>query len=148
MKVILLKDVKGLGVTGDLVNAKTGHARNYLLPRGIAVEATPANKAKWSQEQKDKKAREEREHKEALDLKEKIEDINLTFKSKAGEGGKLFGSITSSDIADKLKKEHKIDIDRRKIELKDNIKDLGIVSVGVRVYPEIVATLKVLVAEE
>ena len=148
MKVILLKDVKGLGVTGDLVNAKTGHARNYLLPRGIAVEATPANKAKWSQEQKDKKAREEREHKEALDLKEKIESLNLTFKSKAGEGGKLFGSITSSDIADKLKKEHKIDIDRRKIELKDNIKDLGIVSVGVRVYPEILATLKVLVTEE
>lgn len=148
MKVILLKDVDGLGVKGDMVSAKTGHARNYLLPRGFAVEATPANKAKWSQEQKDKKAREERELKEAMDLKEKIEEINLTFKSKAGEGGKLFGSITSSDIADKLKKEHKIDIDRRKIELKDNIKDLGITSINIRVYPEVLATLKVLVAEE
>ena len=148
MKVILLKDVDGLGAAGDLVNAKTGHARNYLLPRGIAVEATPANKAKWSQEQKDKKAREEKEHKEALELKKQIEELNLTFKSKAGEGGKLFGSITSNDIADKLKKEHKINIDKRKIELKDNIKDLGITSVGIRVYPEILATLKVLVAEE
>lgn len=148
MKVILLKDVNGLGRAGDMVNAKTGHARNYLLPRGLAVEATPANKAKWSQEQKDKKAREEKEHKEALELKARIEELNLTFKSKAGEGGKLFGSITSGDIADKLKKEHKIDIDKRKIELKDNIKELGIVTVGVRVYPEILANLKVLVAEE
>lgn len=148
MKVILLKDVKGLGVAGDLVKAKTGHARNYLLPRGLAVEATPANKAKWSQEQADKKAREEREHSEALKLKEEIEGLNLEFKSKAGEGGRLFGSITSADIAERLKKEHKIEIDRRKIELKENIRELGITTVAVRVYPEIVASLKILISEE
>ncbi len=148
MKVILIKDVKGLGVAGDLVNAKTGHARNFLLPNGLAVEATSANKAKWSQEQADKKARQEREYQEAVELKEKIESLNIEFKSKAGEAGRLFGSITSGDIADKLEKEYKIKIDKRKIELKENIRELGTVDVDVRVYPEMLASLKVKVSEE
>ena len=148
MKVILLKDVKSLGKAGDLVNAKTGYARNYLLPNELAVEATPANKANWEAEMKEKDAKMKKELEEAQALKEEIEKISVVVKGKGGEGGRLFGSVTSKDIADGLKKQHKIKVDRRKIELEDNIKELGIVNVDVRVYPEIVASLKVEVVAE
>lgn len=148
MKVILMKDIKGLGKEGDLVNAKDGYARNFLLPKGDAIEATPSNLRKWKEE-KDKQAqKKEEEHKEALELKKKIESITVEIKGKSGEGGKLFGSITSKDIADGLKSQHKIEIDRRKIELKDNIKSLGNIQVDVRVYAEILAKLNVSVKEQ
>lgn len=143
MKVILLKDVKALGKKGELVNAKTGYARNFLLPKGDAIEATPGNLAKWKEEQKELEQEKQENYEEAMDLKKKIESITVELEGKAGEGGKLFGSITSSDIADALKKQHKIDIDRRKIDLKDNIKTLGTTNVDVKVYTEITATLKV-----
>ncbi len=148
MKVILLKDVKGLGKEGELVNAKDGHARNFLFPRKLAVEATSENMRKWEERKKKEQAREKEEYEKALKLKEKIESLDLELRSKAGEGGKLFGSITSKDIADALKLKHNIDIDRRKIELKENIKNLGTVTVGVRVYPEVVANLNVKIIEE
>ncbi|NLV88719.1 MAG: 50S ribosomal protein L9 [Tissierellia bacterium] len=143
MKVILLKDVKGLGKAGDLVNAKDGYARNFLLPKGHAVEATPANLKKWEEQKAIEAQKKEEEHKEALELKKKIESITVEIKAKAGEGGRLFGSITSKDIADALKSQHKLDIDRRKIELKDNIKSLGVTEVDIRVYAELVAKLRV-----
>ncbi|CCQ92850.1 50S ribosomal protein L9 [[Clostridium] ultunense Esp] len=147
MKIILLKDVKGLGEAGELVNAKDGYARNFLLPRNLAVEATPANMKKWEERKKIEEAKEKEEYEKALKLKEKIENLTVELKGKAGEGGRLFGSITSKDISEALKKQHKIDIDRRKIELKDNIKSIGITTVEVRVYPEISASLKVEVVE-
>lgn len=92
-------------------------------------------------------AKEKEEYEKAAKLKEKIENLTVELKGKAGEGGRLFGSITSKDISEALKKQHKIDIDRRKIELKDNIKSIGITTVEVRVYPEISASLKVEVVE-
>lgn len=143
MKVILLKDVKDLGKKGELVNAKTGYARNFLIPKEYALEATPANKKAWEAEQKQLKAEEAANRKAAEGLKEEIEKITLVMEGKAGEAGKLFGSITSQDIADALKRDYKIDIDKRKISLKDNIKDIGLTNVGVKVYPEITANLKV-----
>lgn len=143
MKVILLKDVKGLGKEGDLVNAKDGYARNFLLPKGDAIEATPANLKKWKEEKAKEAEKKENQHKEALELKEKIEAITVTINGKAGDGGRLFGSITSKDIADALKEQYNIDIDRRKIELKDNIKTLGSTQVELRVYAEVVAKLNV-----
>ena len=143
MKVILLKDVKGLGVAGDLVDAKIGYARNFLLPKGDAIEATPGNLERWKKDQEKLAVKEETELKEALELKEKLEKVSVVLEGKAGEGGRLFGSITSKDIGDALKKQHKIVVDRRKIELKDNIKTLGVTQVNVRVYAEITATLKV-----
>lgn len=143
MKVILLKDVKGLGKAGDLVKAKTGHARNFLLPKGDAIEATPGNLEKWKKDQAEQSKKEEAEHAAALKLKEELEKLTVSLEGKAGEGGRLFGSITSKDIADALKKQHKIEVDRRKIELKDNIKSLGTTEVNVRVYAEITAKLKV-----
>ena len=148
MKVILLKDVKGLGKAGDLVKAKDGYARNFLIPKGLAVEATKSNLSKWEKDMELKRQKEKEEYEEALKLKEKIESITVEIKSKAGEGGKLFGSITSNDIARELKNQHNIDIDKRKIELKDNIKSLGTTDVIIRVYTELTATLKVKVIEE
>lgn len=147
MKIILLKDVKGLGKAGELVNAKDGYARNFLLPRNLAIEATPGNIKKWEERKKIEEAKEKEEYEKALKLKEKIENLTVELKGKAGEGGRLFGSITSKDISEALKKQHKIDIDRRKIELKDNIKSIGITTVEVKVYPEISASLKVEVIE-
>lgn len=143
MKVILLEDVKGLGNKGDLVNSKTGYARNFLFPKGLAIEATPANYKKWEEETKKREAKIQKEKEEALELKEKIENITVELKGKGGEGGRLFGSITSKDISDNLKKQHKLDIDKKKIELKENIKTGGVTNVDIRVYPEITASLKV-----
>ena len=148
MKVILLEDVKGIGSKNELINAKTGHARNYLIPRGLAMEATPGNLKKWKEKMENKEEKEKEERDEALVLKEKIEKVTVEMKSKGGEGGRLFGSITSKDIGEALNKQHKIEVDRRKIELKDNIKTGGITVVEVRVYPEITADLKVNVSVE
>lgn len=148
MKVILLKDVKDLGKAGELVNSKTGYARNFLFPKELAIEATPANLKKWEEEMKEMEAKKQKEKEEALDLKERIEKVTVELKGKGGEGGRLFGSITSKDIADNLKKQHKLEVDRKKIELKDNIKTAGITNVEVRVYPEITASLKVNVTIE
>lgn len=148
MKVILLKDVKSLGKAGDLVESKVGYSRNYLFPRKLAVEATPENLAAWKADNKIKEDKLEKEKQEALALKAEIEKINLKFKAKSGEGGRLFGSITSKDISDELKKQYKIDIDRRKIEIADNIKEIGIKELTVRVYPQITATLKVEIVEQ
>lgn len=143
MKVILLEDVKSLGKKGDLVEAKTGYARNYLLPRGLAVEGTKENMKKWEEDQKERDKKRKAEEEAALELKEEIEKLTVELKAKGGEGGRLFGSITSQDISDALKEQGNIDMDKRKVELEDNIKSGGITVVNVRVYPEITAQLKV-----
>ena len=148
MKVILVKDVKGLGKEGDLINAKDGHARNFLFPRKLAVQATTVNLKKWKEKMKSQKTKEKEEYDKALMLKEKIEALSLELKGKAGEGGKLFGSITSKDISDVLRLQHNIDIDKRKIELKENIKTLGVTTVEVKIYSDVSAKLAVKVIEE
>ncbi|SHJ93514.1 50S ribosomal protein L9 [Paramaledivibacter caminithermalis] len=148
MKVILLKDIKGTGKKGDVINVSDGHARNYLIPRGLAKEATEGNIKSLKAQRASEKKRKEKELKEAKELAERISNIKLKFKSKAGEGGKLFGSITSKDIAAKLKSEYKINIDKRKIVLDGSIKELGAVYVEVKVYPEVSAKMKVEVTAE
>ncbi len=142
MKIILLKDVKSLGKAGDLVEASDGYARNFLFPKKAAIEATDDNLASWK-EQKAKEAEEEAKNRAAAEeLKKKLESMTLTISAKGGEGGRLFGAVTSKDIADALKKE-KLTVDKKRIELKENIKEAGMITVPVRVYPEIVAKLKV-----
>ena len=148
MKVILLEDVKGLGKRGDLVNAKTGYARNFLFPRELAIEATPKNRKEWKKRRKLEEARREEELEQATKLKERIESLSVELKGKAGEGGRLFGSITSSDISKALMEQHDIEIDRRKIELKDSIKSIGETEVEIRVYQGVSAVLKVKIVEE
>ncbi len=148
MKVILLKDVKGTGNKGDVINVSDGYGRNYLIPREIAREATEGNINKLENQKEVQKKKEEKELKEAKALAEKISEITLKFKNKAGDGGKLFGSITSKDIATKLKKQYKIDVDKRKIVLDNPIKELGSRFVEVKVYPEISGKLKIEVISE
>src|SRR5690606_20261514 len=142
MKVILLKDVKGLGKAGDLVNSKDGYARNYLFPKNLAIEATEVNLKKLDEKKSQEAAKIAAEQKEAQELKAKIEKLTVEIKAKGGTGGRLFGSITSADIANELKKQHKINVDKRKIELKENIKSVGITEVEVKLYIEISAKLK------
>ncbi|MDY0258013.1 MULTISPECIES: 50S ribosomal protein L9 [Gudongella] len=143
MKVILLKEVKGMGKEGDLVNSKDGYARNYLIPRNIAIEATSENLRKWEEAKKQEAAKKKQELEEAKSLKERLEKLTVEVKAKGGSGGRLFGSITSQDIAAALKEQHGVDIDKRKIEMKDNIKNAGAAEVDLKLYPEVSAKLKV-----
>ncbi|MDY0258005.1 50S ribosomal protein L9 [Gudongella oleilytica] len=143
MKVILLKEVKGMGKEGDLVNSKDGYARNYLIPRNMAIEATSENLRKWEEAKKQEAAKKKQEIEEANALKERLEKLTVEVKAKGGSGGRLFGSITSQDIAAALKEQHGVDIDKRKIEMKDNIKNAGATEVDLKLYPEVSAKLKV-----
>ena len=148
MKVILNEDLKGKGKKGDIINVNDGYARNYLIPKGIAVEATKANMNVANMQKKAKAHKEAKELEEAKALAQQLSKVTVTIKAKAGENGKLFGSITNKDIAEYLKSQHKIEIDRRKIILPDAIKNLGTVDVETKIYPEVSAKLKVHVVEE
>lgn len=148
MKVIFLKDVKGKGKKGEVKNVADGYANNYLLKNGLAVEATPGNLNAL----KAKQHRDEQAAKEALaeakKLKEQLEKLEVEITAKSGEGGRLFGSITNKQIAEKLQKKHQLKIDRRKIELNGGaIRSLGVTKVTVKLHPEVTATLSVHVKE-
>lgn len=147
MKYILIKDVDGLGKAGDLVKAKQGYARNYLLPNNLAIEGTKENIKKWEEEQEELKEQEAENIEEAEKIKEDLESKEFVIKAKAGDGDRLFGSITNMDIADMLE-EKGIDIDRKKIELKDPIRALGRFSVNVRLFKGVTAVLKIVVEKE
>lgn len=148
MKVILLKDIKGTGKRGDVINASDGHARNYLIPRGLAKEATEGSIKQLEHQNEAKSKRAAEELKEAQDLAAEIEKIVIKISAKAGEGGRLFGSITNKDIGDILKKEHNINVEKKKIALDQPIRTLGTTSVTIKVYPKVTATIKVQVVEE
>lgn len=148
MKVILTSDVDKLGKAGEMVNAKTGFARNFLLPNKLAVQATKENIKIWEEKQAELRAIERENIKNANELKEKIENIKVKIIAKTGEGDRLFGSITSMDIEKALKDQHGLDVNKKKIEMKDNIKSLGTFDVLVRVYPDINANLEVIVDKE
>ena len=143
MIVILKRDVKGTGKAGDVVKVSDGYARNMLLPKGLAEEATKNNvhtleKAKEKREEEEKQARAAAE-KQAEEMK----NMHVEIVTKAGEGGKLFGSITTKDIADALKEQYGMNIDKRKIVLDQPIKEIGVKRVKIKIYPEITATIAV-----
>lgn len=148
MKIILTENVKGLGKAGDLAEAKTGYAHNYLFRNKLAIPASEENLKKWEEEQKILKEEERKNREKANELKERIENITLKLKVKAGDNGKVFGSITTMDIANALKTQEKIDFDKKKIEIKDSLKNIGEFGVTVRVYPEITANLKIIIEKE
>jgi len=147
MKLILKEDVKTLGKMGAIVDVAEGYAKNYLIPKKLAVEAITKNIKALEHQKKVIQEKAKKVRNSAQSLSEKISSLNLTIKAKAGEEEKLFGSITSMDIADALKNEG-IEIDRKKIVLEEPIKRLGSYTVGVKIYPEITAQLNITVASE
>ena len=143
MVVILLKDVKGTGKAGEVVKVSDGYARNRLIPKGLAKEATEGN-IRNLEKQKEIADEKRAEQKAAAQKQaEKINEITLTIRSKGGESGKLFGSITSKDIADALQEQENIKVDKKKIVLDSPIKQTGSSEVTVKLFPEVSATLKV-----
>lgn len=148
MKVILLKDVKDLGKKGSVVNTSDGYARNFLIPRGLAKEATEGGIKTVELQRAAELKRKQQELADAKALAEKMSTYTVKLKVKAGEGGRIFGSITSKDIGEALAKQHNLEIDRRKIQLDNPIKELGVTSVVVKVYPEVSAKIKVEVSAE
>ena len=145
LKVILRQDIDKLGETGEVVTVKPGFARNYLVPRGFAFEATAANMRAIEAERQKGEARAKRDFLEARRRASKLEGVALTFHAKAGEESKLFGSITTADIADRLNAEQGLDfeIDRRSIELEEPIKSLGVFPVAVKLHAEVKPEIKV-----
>ncbi|CAM4382462.1 50S ribosomal protein L9 [Bacillus manliponensis] len=148
MRVIFLKDVKGKGKKGEVKNVPDGYANNFLLKQGLAVEATSGNvNALDAQKRKaDKDAEIELEN--CKKLKETLEKLTVELKAKSGEGGRLFGSITSKQIVDALQKKHSIKLDKRKFEMADAIRALGYTNVNVKLHPQVAATVKVHVSEQ
>ena len=143
MKVILMQDIKGVGKKDEIINANDGYARNFLFPKKLAVEANNSNMAKLKGKQDSANFKKEQEKEAANEIKEKLSKITLKIMVKAGENGKIFGSITSKEIATELKNQHNIEIDKKKILLKEAIKETGIFNVEVKLYEGIIGKLKI-----
>jgi len=144
VKVILRQDLENLGASGDIVTVKPGYARNFLLARGLAYEATAANIRQLEDEHRRAEARAKRDYLEGRRRASQLEGVSLTFHAKAGEESKLFGSITAADIADRLnEQELDFQIDRRQVELDDPIKALGVYTVHVKLHTDVRPEIKV-----
>lgn len=143
MQVILLKDVRGLGKAGEVAKASDGYARNYLFPKKLALEATENNLKQLEKKHQEQEAQRAADTAEALELKKKIEAAGaVTLQTKAGDSGRLFGAVTSQDIADAFEKEYGIAIDKKKIELDSPIKNTGSYEVILKLYQGVSARLK------
>jgi len=148
MKVILNEDVKGKGKKGDLVNVADGYARNFLFPRKLAVLATSENMAIMNKQEKERKLRLEAEKAAANEVAGKLENVLVKIAARSGEeGGKLFGSITSKEIAEELKKQHGIELEKNKIVQEEAIKSFGAYEVKCKLGHEVTGTIHVLVIE-
>ena len=143
MKVILTQDIKGVGKKDEIINANDGYARNFLLPRKLAVEANAQNMSLLQGRKDSANFKKEQEKETALKLQEQLTKIVLKMKVKAGEPGKIFGSVTSKEISAELKNQYKLDIDKKKILLKDPIKETGIFNIEIKLYEGIIGKLKI-----
>lgn len=148
MKVIFLKDVKGKGRKGEVKNVSDGYARNYLLKNKLAEEATQGNMKALEAKKRKAMQEEQKEKEEAMELKDTLADLTVELKAKSGDSGRLFGSITSKQIAEALEKEHGYKIDKRKIELDEPIRALGYTTIPVKLHPDVSGSIKVHVAEK
>ena len=148
MKVILLQDVRGQGKKGQLIEASDGYARNFLLPRKLAVEATADNLNTMKLQEKAKKAKEAAEKAEAEAISAKLKEITVTIPAKAGNGGKIFGSITTKEIAEQLKAQQGIDLPKAKLVLADPIKAFGGYEIKAKLGYKVTGTFKVMVVEQ
>lgn len=143
MKIILLEDVKSLGKKDEIVNVNDGYARNYILPKKLGLEATPANLNALKLQKANEKKLEEERYQEALAAKAKIEDMKVEIKVKVGDNGKLFGAISSKEVAAEVSAKYGIELDKKKLQLADGMKSLGEYSCKVKLHPKVTADLKV-----
>ena len=147
MKVILLTDVKGKGKKGQMIEVSDGYARNYMLPRKIAIEATTDAVNTMRMNDKAAQERQARERAEALEISKKLKELTLVVKAKGGGAGRLFGAVTNTEIADALKKNAGITLDKRKIVLDENIKNVGTYTIKAKLGYEIVGQFNVKIEE-
>jgi len=143
VRVILKAEVRGLGRTGDIKDVADGYARNYLLPKGLAIEATGGELKHLAQERQAEKSKKDRAHDDAEVLAKRLGEVTLMFKLKAGEHGKTFGSVTAKEVAEALRKEAKAEIDKTKIVLHEPLRSLGVHKVEVRLLPDVRADVTV-----
>ena len=148
MKVILQQDIKKVGSKGDIVEVSEGYGRNFLLPKKLAVEATAANLETAKQKANSAARKKQQATDEARLLAAQLEKVSVKVAVRIGEGGKLFGSVTGKDVADALAKEHGIEVDRRKIALKEEVTGTGEYEAVIKVHPEIQSTIGVVVVAE
>jgi large subunit ribosomal protein L9 len=147
MEVILKEDVSKLGSRGDVVKVTDGYGRNYLLPRKLAIEATPGNKAVIEQMKAASVRRSAKEKSQAQELAKQFDGVSVSFQRRSGEHDQLFGSVTSSEIADALAKKG-LDVDRRKIQLHESLKTLGEFTVPIKLHKDVTAHFKVVIEKE
>jgi large subunit ribosomal protein L9 len=143
VRVILKAEVPGLGRTGDIKDVADGYARNFLLPKGLAIEATGGELKRLGQERQSEKSKKDRAHQDAEELAKRLGEVTLVFKLKAGEHGKTFGSVTAKEVAEALKKEAKAEIDKTKIVLHEPLRSLGVHKVEVRLLSDVRANVTV-----
>ena len=143
MKVILQTDVKGMGKRGDVADASDGYARNFLFPKKLAIPADKQNMNELATKRAAEAHKKELEKKQAIEIKEKLEKVTLTVKTKAGENGKTFGSITSKEISEGIEKEYGYKIDKKKIIMKEQIKILGMYTIQLKLFEGVIANIKV-----
>ncbi|MGL5313030.1 MAG: 50S ribosomal protein L9 [Peptostreptococcaceae bacterium] len=148
MKVILLKDVKGTGKKGEVKEVSEGYARNFLLPKKMAVVADNTSMKELNEKNKSQEIKAQKEYEAAVEQGKKMEEMNVVIYSKSGDGGRLFGSITSKDIAEQLKKQHSIEVDKRKILLDEPIRVLGSRFVEIKIHQKVVTKIRVDVKEK
>lgn len=143
MKVILLDNIKGVGKKDEIINASDGYARNFLFPKKLAVEANAENMGKLKGKQDSAKHKKDVEKEKAEEIANKFKDITVTIKVKAGDNGRIFGGVTSKEIAENLKQQFKIDIDKKKIVINDTIKNLGVFNIQVKLFEGVIGNLKI-----
>ena len=143
MKVILKANIKGVGKKDQVINASDGYVRNFLFPKNLAIEANNENMSKLKAQENSKAYKKGQEKEEAKKIAEKLAGIQLKVLVKAGENGKIFGGVSAREIADLLKENYKIEVDKKKIDLKDTIKTLGLRTINIKLYEGVVGELKV-----
>ena len=148
MKVILLDNIKGVGKKDEIINAIDGYESNFLFPKKLAVEANNENMSKLKAKKQSEQYKKDVNKENAEKIAKKLDDITLTIKVKAGENGKIFGGVTSKEISEELKKQYKIDIDKKKIILNENIKNLGSFDISMKLFEGVTGKLMVKVISE
>lgn len=143
MKVILLDNIKGVGRKDDVIEANDGYARNFLIPKKLAIPANAENMSKLKGKQDSKAHQKDVDKKAAEEMKEKLSKIILKIKVKAGGNGKIFGGVTSKEVSEQLKAQYNYDVDKKKIEIKETIKNIGMFTVKVKLFEGVVGELKI-----